>query len=51
MRVEKHIERIEAKQMSDEAKKYALYGLALRLIPNSPEQNKVREVLKKYEKQ
>jgi hypothetical protein len=49
MKVEKHIARIEAKQMSKEAKKYALYGLALRLIPNSADQNKVKEVLKKYE--
>lgn len=49
MRTEKHIARIEAKQMSKEAKKMALYSLALRLIPNSPEQNKVKEALKKYE--
>jgi hypothetical protein len=49
MKTEKHIARIEARQMSKEAKKMALYSLALRLIPNSPAQNKVKEALKKYE--
>lgn len=49
MKTENHISRIEAKKMSKEAKKMALYSLALRLIPNSPEQNKVKEALKKYE--
>lgn len=49
MKTEKHIARIEAKQMSKEAKQMALYSLALRLMPNSPEQNKVKEALKKYE--